>query len=150
MKDRRMLAIGAAALVLVALLVSPAIGGPSLKKLVKKEVSKQLKGKQGAQGAPGVAGANATALFAAVNSDGSISAQSGVVAPVSHTPTSGQYTLTFNRNVDACAPLATLTNDDPGEILAFVLGGANNTATVATMDSNGSAADGAFSVAVFC
>ena len=58
MKDRRMLAIGVAALVLVALLVSPAIGGPSLKKLVKKEVSKQLKGKQGPQGAPGVAGAN--------------------------------------------------------------------------------------------
>ncbi|MGZ5311994.1 MAG: hypothetical protein ACXWFN_12235 [Solirubrobacterales bacterium] len=148
--DRRTLAIGVAALVLVALFVSPALGGPSLKKLVKKEVSKQLKGKQGGQGPPGAAGASATALFAGVNSDGSVSAQSGVVGNVAHTAASGQYTVTFNRNVDTCAPVATLTNDDPGEILASVLGGPNNTVAVFTRDSAGSAADGAFSVAVFC
>ena len=51
----------AALVVLVAVAVaSPALGGPSLKSLVKKEVKKQLKGKTGPpgpQGAPGATGA---------------------------------------------------------------------------------------------
>jgi hypothetical protein len=44
------------AIVLAAIVISPAIGGPSLKKLVKKEVSKQLANKQGPQGPAGQQG----------------------------------------------------------------------------------------------
>jgi hypothetical protein len=48
--------------VLAALAIaSPAIGGPSLKKLVKKEVSKQISKATGPQGAPGAPGADGTA-----------------------------------------------------------------------------------------
>jgi hypothetical protein len=60
-----------AVVALAALLIaSPALGGPSLRSLVKKEVAKQLAGKTGppgaagaagAAGAPGAAGANGTA-----------------------------------------------------------------------------------------
>jgi len=146
----------ALAVIAAIAIAAPAIGGSSLKKLVKKEVSKQLKGKQGPQGAQGAQGnqgppgADATALFAAVDSDGTVTAQSGVTGSVTHTPASGQYTIPLNRNVDSCAPVATLTNDDPGQVMAFVLGGANDTVTVITQDNDGAAADGAFSVAVFC
>jgi hypothetical protein len=105
-------------------------------------------GPAGAPGAPGAPGASATALFAGVDSDGTLTAQSGVVGTVSHSTSS--YTITFNRNVDSCAPLASLTNDDPGEILASVLGGADNTVSVTTFDPDGAGAPGAFSVAVFC
>jgi hypothetical protein len=146
----------ALAVIAAIAIAAPAMGGPSLKKLVKKEVAKQLKNKQGPQGpqgapgTPGTPGANATALFAAADSDGTLTAQSGVTGPVAHTTGTGQYTIPFDRNIDACAPVATLTNDDPGEILASVLGGANNTVLVVTQDNDGAAADGAFSVAVFC
>jgi hypothetical protein len=143
----------ALAVIAAIAIAAPAIGGSSLKKLVKKEVAKQLKGKQGPQGPQGLQGTpgtNATALFAAVDSDGTVTAQSGVSGAVSHTASSGLYTIPFNRDIDACAPLATLTNDDPGQIMAFVLGGANNTVTVVTQDNDGNAADGAFSVAIFC
>src|SRR5205823_4514443 len=48
-------------LVIALALVSPALGGPSvkqlIKKLVKKEVTKQLAGKVGPAGAPGAPGA---------------------------------------------------------------------------------------------
>jgi hypothetical protein len=50
-----------AALVLVGTVISPALGGPSLKQLVRKEVAKQLKGKQGPAGPPGTAGAQGAA-----------------------------------------------------------------------------------------
>src|SRR3954462_11343969 len=55
----RYLVVGVAGNVIAVLVVSPALGGPSLRKLVKKEVAKQLAGKtgpQGAQGAPGGTG----------------------------------------------------------------------------------------------
>jgi hypothetical protein len=45
------------ALVAALAVAAPAIGGTSLKKLVKKEVAKQLAGKSGPQGPPGAAGA---------------------------------------------------------------------------------------------
>jgi hypothetical protein len=65
MKRRYVLA-GLAALAVFAV-ASPAIGGPSLKKLVKKEVAKQISkatgpaGAPGAPGAPGTPGADGTA-----------------------------------------------------------------------------------------
>jgi hypothetical protein len=48
------------ALLAVFALAAPALGGPSLKKLVKKEVAKQLAGKTGPPGAPGSPGAPGT------------------------------------------------------------------------------------------
>ncbi|HKH41632.1 MAG TPA: hypothetical protein VKA41_07220 [Solirubrobacterales bacterium] len=58
MKRRYVLA-GLAALAVLAV-SSPALGGPSLKSLVKKEVKKQLAGKTGPQGPAGANGANGT------------------------------------------------------------------------------------------
>jgi hypothetical protein len=45
------------AVVIAAAVISPALGGPSLKQLVKKEVRKQLRNKQGPAGPPGPTGA---------------------------------------------------------------------------------------------
>jgi hypothetical protein len=56
------------AVILVAAAVSPALGGPSLRSLVKKEVKKQIakkvgpQGPQGAQGAQGQAGSSNVTL----------------------------------------------------------------------------------------
>jgi hypothetical protein len=55
--------IALAAVVALAVMVTPAMGGPSLKKLVQKEVSKQIAkatGPAGANGAPGTNGVNGT------------------------------------------------------------------------------------------
>jgi hypothetical protein len=56
----RYLATAVAAVAIAMLVVSPAIGGPSLKSLVKKEVAKQLRGKSGPQGPPGAPGTPGT------------------------------------------------------------------------------------------
>lgn len=149
----RLLVVGTVASFLVAGLVSTAIGGgtdtaANAAKSKKKKGPRGPAGPPGATGAPGAPGAPATALFAGVDSDGTLTAQSGVVGTVSHSTNS--YTITFNRNVDSCAPVASLTNDDPGEILPSVLAGATNTVSVFTFDSAGAGAPGAFSVAVFC
>ena len=50
-----------AAVLAIALVVSPALGGPSLKKLVKKEVAKQISKATGPQGQSGPAGAAGSA-----------------------------------------------------------------------------------------
>jgi hypothetical protein len=60
----RIIILGVAAVVLAATVISPALGGPSLRKLIRKEVSKQLRNKQvpaGPAGQPGAGfDANAT------------------------------------------------------------------------------------------
>jgi hypothetical protein len=60
----RIIILGVAAVVLAGTVISPALGGPSLRKLVRKEVSKQLRNKQGPAGPAGQPGggfdANAT------------------------------------------------------------------------------------------
>jgi len=49
------------ALFVALAVISPALGGPSLKKLIRKEVAKQLRNKQGPAGQPGTSfDANAT------------------------------------------------------------------------------------------
>ena len=64
-----LLVAGMAALAII-LVVSPALGGPSLKKLVKKEVAKQISKATGPQGPPGAAGAAGTArAYASVQPD---------------------------------------------------------------------------------
>jgi hypothetical protein len=57
MEMNRKLIVVALGVVAAAAIVSPAIGGPSLKTLVKKEVKKQLAGKTGPAGTPGTSGA---------------------------------------------------------------------------------------------
>jgi hypothetical protein len=52
----KVIVVGIAALVLVFAVISPALGGLSLKALVKKEVRKQLAGKSGPQGPQGPKG----------------------------------------------------------------------------------------------
>jgi hypothetical protein len=53
---RRKYVLAGFALVAAVAIASPALGGPSLKKLVKKEVTKQLAGKSGPQGTSGPQG----------------------------------------------------------------------------------------------
>jgi hypothetical protein len=61
MSKGKAVAIGAVALLIAVVAISPALGGPSLKKLVKKEVAKQLRNKQGPAGPSGTSfDANAT------------------------------------------------------------------------------------------
>jgi hypothetical protein len=64
--------------ILAALLISPALGGPSLKSLVKKEVSRQLAGKQGPAGPPGPPGAQGPAGAASSSLIGRATSTSGV------------------------------------------------------------------------
>jgi hypothetical protein len=58
---KRRYVFGGLALVAVLAITAPALGGPSLKKLVKKEVAKQISKATGPAGAPGAAGAAGTA-----------------------------------------------------------------------------------------
>ena len=157
---RVLITLAIATFALGALIVSPAVGGPSLgkmvKKAVKKEVKKQIKdeegprGQQGLAGPQGPGGAPATALFAGVNSDGTLATQKGVVGTVSHVAASGSYTITFDRNVDACVPIATASEDDFNtEVAAFTQGGANNTVTALTSVAD-TLGDEGFNVAVLC
>ena len=53
---KRNYVLGALALIATLAIISTAVGGPSLKSLVKKEVTKQLAGKTGPQGPPGPQG----------------------------------------------------------------------------------------------
>jgi hypothetical protein len=53
---RRNYVLAGLALIAAVAIASPALGGPSLKKLVKKEVTKQLAGKSGPQGTSGPQG----------------------------------------------------------------------------------------------
>ncbi len=71
------LAMGVLVTVAGAMVVSPALGGPSLKSLVKKavkkEVTKQLGGKTGPAGAPGLAGApGSAAAYAEIQGGGGV------------------------------------------------------------------------------
>jgi Tfp pilus assembly major pilin PilA len=66
MKSRYTLIVGLAVIAAVAV-VGTAVGGPSLKKLVKKEVAKQVANATGPQGPAGADGADGTArAFASV------------------------------------------------------------------------------------
>jgi hypothetical protein len=62
--SKKAMAIALAGVLIGAAAISPALGGPSLKKLVKTEVTKQLRNKQGPAGPAGPSGtsfdANAT------------------------------------------------------------------------------------------
>ena len=126
--------VGLMAVVILGFVVSPAIGGPSLRKLVKKEVAKQIaaatgpqgaQGPPGAPGAPGANGADITTLFGD-GSDGDVT-------------TSGNTTLSRDFYYDDLTinPGVTL---NPGGFRIFVAGTLTlgNGAAIARNGNNGS------------
>jgi hypothetical protein len=104
-------------------------------------------GPAGPPGPAGAPGAPATKLWATVANTGLLQLNSGVVS-TSH-PATGLTLIKFNTNVNACAPVATLTNST-GEIAWAAVGGQNDTIAIGTFNSAGAASNIAFSVAVFC
>lgn len=120
------------------LLVSPALGGPSLKSLVKQEVSKQLaqtakkkgrRGPRGPQGPPGPAGApgvngavgapGSALAYAHVLSDGSLdTANSKNIVGVSYNSVVQYYCV--ETSVPVHNAVATVEGSGaPGEVRAF-------------------------------
>lgn len=114
-------------------------------------------GPKGDVGVAGPAGAQATNLFASI--DGEVASpnppiiinQSGVTN-ASHI-TLGEYSVTFNRAINACAVVATIKKNPTGiytdgSLTLRVTNG--NTVDVQTVNKSGFPADRDFDVAVFC
>lgn len=97
--------------VLVAALIAPAFGGPSLKKLVKKEVQKQIGKAKGPAGPPGASGANGSArAFGRTDQDGVITNQQNVIGNAD-TGATGIYCITLDPSVDASTANVLVTPD---------------------------------------
>lgn len=123
----------------------------------KSELS-GIPGPIGAQGPSGPAGEPATKLWAVVNSDGTLRQGSGVVS-VSGEPKNGT-SVTFNRNVDNCAVIASVGRTgrdfvqgrvlaDTGlEITGHKILDANK--VIAQTSGNEGPASLGFNLAVFC
>jgi Collagen triple helix repeat (20 copies) len=111
-------------------------------------------GPTGPKGDKGDPGAPATSLWAVVNgSDGSLARSSGATA--SSRIVTGQYQVTFNRNVTACSYLATIGNPQilnqaPATIQTALRAATTNAVFVETSDLAGADADRNFHLAVFC
>ncbi len=103
-------------------------------------------GANGAIGPTGATGAPATNLFASVGITGTLLAGSGVVSVTN--PFVGTYNITFNRDLSACAPVATISTAT-GTGLLYT----RTTATVVnvfTYTDGGSAANAYFYLTVSC
>ena len=98
--------------------VVPALGGPSLKQLVKKEVAKQLKGKTGPQGPPGTPGANGGTSPSAASfaSNGSFLA----VGDADTQYLSTQITLASDSLIEANAMLVLSVTGTPRGAVCFI------------------------------
>jgi hypothetical protein len=110
-------------------------------------------GATGPQGPKGNTGADATKLWAAVNSDGTLRTGSGVTA--SAASGTGYYTVDFNQAIDGCGWTGTISIFDAiginGEISTYHYSvEANTRLRVRTSDSAGTATQKPFVVAVFC
>jgi hypothetical protein len=125
----------ALAAILAIAVVSPAVGGPSLKSLVKKEVKKQISkatgpaGAPGAPGAPGANGAAGSALgFATIQGNGDVDeANSSANITDANVTTAGNI---FCFNGLPFTPKVTVANVD----LNFAVG---NTVQTTTANANG-------------
>jgi hypothetical protein len=120
------------------------------------------KGDQGDEGDKGDVGEPATALWAMVNSNGTLKRGEGVVSVANRSGTStpnGQYHVTFGSSVENCSYLATLTRADnststgagnplSGEASVALLGASS--LWVETRNSAGTLTAGDFNVGVFC
>lgn len=107
------------------------------------------RGPTGPAGAPGAAGSG---LWAVINPLGTLARGSGVVS-VSHT-TTGTYRVQFNKNISACAWLATIgsatTVTSFGFIETELSTGTTDTVHIETRDTGGFPADRGFHLAVLC
>ena len=91
-------------------------------------------------------------LWAVADTGGGIAAKEskGVVASGrTHGAAAGGYSITFNRNVQHCAKVATITGN-VGEISTRSQSGFPRSVEVFTFTSGGSPQDRAFSLAVHC
>lgn len=109
-------------------------------------------GAAGAAGPAGPAGAAATALWAQIDSAGSVVRQKGVAS--AQKLGTGDYLVTFNQDVTGCTYQATLGGPTTGLTFGEV-SAAQRTAIAAgvrvfTLSSAGANSDRAFSLAVFC
>jgi hypothetical protein len=114
-----------------------------------------LKGTPGQQGPPGATGPTgppATALWAVVAANGTNSRNNHAVS--SEKAATGQYVVTFDRDVKACAFLGSLggtaAESVVGQISVTRRSINANGVFVRTYDSAGTAADRSFHLAVFC
>jgi hypothetical protein len=99
--------------------VIPALGGPSLKQLVKKEVAKQLKGKTGPQGPPGPPGANGAANPSAASFVGN-SPGSTVIGTSDTDVLSTQITLASQSVIEANAMLTIGVTTNPRVVVCYI------------------------------
>jgi len=93
-------------------------------------------------------------LWAVINLNGTTARGFGVTSSQNFPGNTGNYSVTFNRNVSGCAYVASLGdgagNTFQGEISATRLEGEPNAVIVATDNSSGVATDEAFHLAVLC
>jgi hypothetical protein len=139
----------ALALIATLAIAAPALGGPSLKKLVQKEVAKQLAGKTGPpgpQGAQGAAGAPGTRFWAVVAADGTLRRSNGGVTPIPLG--NGTYQVFFNNTVDACSYAATLENT--AGLISAMQGAGPNQVIVVTRNTGGTSTNQGFNLQVLC
>jgi hypothetical protein len=109
-------------------------------------------GAAGAAGVPGPPGPAATALWAAVDTTGTLLRNKGAASALK--TAIGQYQIVFNQDVTNCIYQATLggptTGITVGQIGAAQRAGLSTAVSVLTTNATGVAADRAFYVTVFC
>jgi hypothetical protein len=156
----------ALAVIAALAIASPALGiSGSIKKAIRKEVSKQIAnatgpaGANGTNGKDGTDGAPATKLFAAVDQDctGPSRSSGGISVAISGA-TAGRCDITFPEPVAQCVPVVTLRQTgSSGELAvggnqdALTLG--DNQFSVAYRDSAGTlktTSRQSFFIVVFC
>jgi hypothetical protein len=119
---------------------------------MKKRMMRTLAVGIAAVALPGAASAAvAPNLYANVSLAGAQLGGNGVTG-IAHAPGSGQYEVTFNRNVSGCAYLATTTNAFSQAIQAYTAGGhlGPNGVFVEIKNQGGGLMDGPFHLAVIC
>ncbi|MGZ5321795.1 MAG: hypothetical protein ACXWES_06460 [Solirubrobacterales bacterium] len=106
--------------VLAVMIVSPALGGPSLRSLVKKEVAKQIAkatgpaGPAGTNGTNGTNGADGTArAYGRVGSTGVVTRSKNVTS-VTH-PSTGVYCITVGGGIDPSTTVLLPRPDGSGD-----------------------------------
>jgi hypothetical protein len=111
-------------------------------------------GSRGPTGPQGPAGASGSSLWAVINPTGTLARGAGVLS-VSHTAT-GYYRIQFNKNITACAWLATVGSATSVTSFAFIetelQSGTTDTVHVEVRDTADAniAVDRGFHLAVFC
>jgi hypothetical protein len=95
-----------------------------------------------------VAAAQALNRFGAVAADGTLAAGARGAKTVTHTASSGDYSVDFDSDVSKCARTATITGATPGAVTTEAADA--DTITVHTFNVAGAAADRAFHLVITC